>query len=142
MKKILIVSAFVSAICICGYGQKIKDSEVPDAVKTSFTKIYPGVTPKWEKEKRDYEAEFKKDSKSMSATFEPSGTLLKSEIIIKESEFPATAITYLKTNYKGKHVKEYAKITGSDGGVTYEAEVEGRDVVFDNAGKFLKEVKD
>jgi hypothetical protein len=142
MKKILIVSAVVYIFCICGYGQKIKDSEVPAAVKTSFTKIYPGVTAKWEKEKGNYEAEFKKDAKSMSATFEPSGTMLESETAIKESEFPAAAINYLKTNYKGKHIKEFAKITGSDGGVTYEAEVEGKDVIFDSAGKFLKEVKD
>ncbi|MDD2300576.1 MAG: hypothetical protein PHU69_13200 [Fermentimonas sp.] len=30
----------------------------------------------------------------------------------------------------------------SKGGVTYEVEVKGKDLIFDNAGKFLKEVKD
>ncbi len=39
-------------------------------------------------------------------------------------------------------MKEAAKITDAHGVVTYEAEVKGMDLLFDSAGKFLKEVKD
>lgn len=48
----------------------------------------------------------------------------------------------IKECYKGKTIKEGAKITTADGTVNYEAEVDGKDVIFDTNGKFLKEVKD
>jgi hypothetical protein len=35
-----------------------------------------------------------------------------------------------------------AKITKADGTVNYEAEVDGKDVIFNSIGKFLKEAKD
>lgn len=142
MKKIFIMTVVISAICLKGFSQKLKESEVPSAVKASFEKIYPGISAKWEKEKGNYEAEFKKDGKSMSTLIEPSGTMLETEISIKESELPAAAKSYLKTNYKDRHIKGTAKITGSDGGVTFEAEIDGKDVIFDSTGKFLKEVKE
>jgi hypothetical protein len=51
-------------------------------------------------------------------------------------------LSYIKTNYKDKKIRESAKITNSTGVVTYEAEVDDKDVIFDSNGKFLKEVKD
>ena len=115
---------------------------MPLAVKASFAKIYPGITAKWEKEDGNYEAGFKKDGNHMSATFQPGGTFMESEIGIKESELPAASLNYIKANYRGKSLKESAKITSGNGTVTYEAEIEGKDVIFDSNGNFLKEAKD
>jgi hypothetical protein len=142
MKKIIGLSMVLSFIVLNLNAQKLKDSEVPATVKTSFDKIFPGQTAKWEKEDGNFEAGFKKEGKSMSATFQPDGTFKESEVGIKESELPAGALDYIKTNYNGKKVKESAKITSASKTVTYEAEIEGRDVIFDSSGKFLKEVKD
>jgi hypothetical protein len=142
MKKTLIISAFVALFCLQGFSQKIKDADVPDAVKTSFSKYFPGLAATWEKEKGNYEAGFKKNNKSMSAVFQPDGKWVETETAIKESELPAAVLSYVKTNYKGKPIKESAKITAADGTFTYEAEVEGKDLIFDSTGKFLKEVKD
>ena len=44
--------------------------------------------------------------------------------------------------YEGITVKELTKITKSNGEINYEAAVKGKDLIFDAAGKFLKEVKD
>jgi hypothetical protein len=77
----------------------------------------------------------------MSALYEANGTMTESEMDIKVSDLPASVLAYVKENYKGKKIKEGAKITKSDGTVNYEAEVDGKDVIFDATGKFLKEMK-
>jgi hypothetical protein len=141
MKKILLIALVLTATLSNSHAQKIKDSDVPQVVKNAFTKSYPGLSAKWEKEKGNYEAGFKKDGKTMSATFEPNGNFLESETDIKVSELPLAALNYIKTSYKDKKIKESAKITSAGGVVTFEAEIDDKDVIFDNSGKFLKEVK-
>ena len=142
MKKIMIMAVLAVSVAFSACAQKLDASKVPAAVKASFAKQYPGVTAKWEKEDAKYEAGFKKDGNSMSALFEVNGTMTESEVDIKVADLPATVLAYVKEHYKGKNIKEGAKITKADGTVNYEAEVDGKDVIFDAAGKFLQEVKD
>ena len=142
MKKLLI---FIVVLTIGGFanGQKLDASKVPAVVKTSFAKQYTGITDvKWEMEDGAYEAGFRKDGKSMSAIFDPNGTFKESEVVIKITELPAGVLDYMKQHYKGITVKEAAKITKANGEVNYEAEIKGKDVVFDTNGKFIKEAKD
>ena len=141
MKKLMTLVACIAAISFSAYAQKMDASKVPAAVKASFAKQYPGVTAKWEKEAGKYEAGFKKEGNTISALFEKDGTMVESEADIKVSSLPASVLAYVKDNYKGKSIKEGAKITKADGTVTYEAEVNGKDVIFDANGKFLKEIK-
>ncbi len=68
--------------------------------------------------------------------------MTESEMDIKVTDLPATVLAYVKERYKGKTIKEGAKITTVDSTVNYEAEVDGKDVIFYTNGKFLKEVKD
>jgi len=63
-------------------------------------------------------------------------------MVIKGSQLPSAALNYIKTNYKGKKVKESFKITSADGVVSFEAEIDDRDVIFNTNGKYLKEDKD
>ena len=121
---------------------KIKEANIPAAVKASMMNQYPGVKARWIKEDGKYEAEFKKEGNSMSALFEANGSIAESEMGIKVADLPATVLVYVKEHYKGKSIKESAKITKADGTVNYEAEVDGKDVIFDATGKFIKEVKD
>ena len=139
MKKSLTITALIISLGLGVNAQKLDASKVPAAVKESFAKKYPKVaTVKWELEKGNYEAGFKQDGQSMSVVFTPNGTMTESEVDIKTSELPAAALSYVKTNYKGKSVKEAAKITKANGEINYEAEVDGKDVIFDANGKFLK----
>ena len=142
MKKALLSAMAIIVITLTACAQKIDASKVPAAVKASFVKQYPGATAKWEKEDGRYEAGFKLSGNTMSALFEANGTMKESEMDIKVADLPSTVLAYVKDHYKGKSIKEGAKITRADGTVNYEAEVDGKDVIFDAAGKFLKEVKD
>jgi hypothetical protein len=142
IKKIIMTSAFIAVIGFAAYAQKLDASKVPAEVKAAFAKQYPGVTAKWEKEDGKFEAGFKQNGKTMSALFEANGTMTESEMDIKVSDLPASVLAYVKENCKGKTIKEGAKITKADGTVNYEAEVDGKDVIFDANGIFLKEVKD
>ncbi len=141
MKKLLIMSSLVASIALPACAQKLEASKVPAAVKTAFTKKYPGAMAKWEKEAGNYEANFKQNGNNISAVFSPNGNFTESEMDIKVADLPANVLAYVKAHYKGKNIKEGAKITKADGTVNYEAEVNGKDVIFDDNGKFLKEVK-
>jgi hypothetical protein len=142
MKKLIMLPALFAAIAFSACGQKLDASKVPAAVKAAFTKQYPGVTAKWEKEDGKYEASFKQAGNDVSAMFEPNGTFTESETEMKATDLPAGIVAYVKEHYKGKTIKSGAKITKVDGTINYEAALGGKDVIFDANGKFLKEVKD
>ena len=59
---------------------------------------------------------------------------METEVSIKASEFPAAVMAKLK----GMKVAEAAKITKADGSVSYEAEVKGKDLLFDVNGNPVK----
>ncbi|MBI1782236.1 MAG: PepSY-like domain-containing protein [Sphingobacteriales bacterium] len=143
MKKVLMYVLAITAISSSASAQKLDAAQVPTAVKTAFTKQYPGVNAKWEKEKGKYEAGFKQQNGlDMSVLYESNGTMVESEVDIKVADLPAKVLNYVKEYYKGKKIKEGAKITKADGTVNYEAEVDGKDLIFDAGGEFIKEVKD
>ncbi len=110
-------------------------SKVPQAVKTALAKAYPNATDvDWELEDGKYEAEIEMEGdKEMSVLFDASGALLETEVELAFSELPQAVQAALK----GKKVKETAKITDAKGVVTYEAEMKGKDLMFDAQGKQL-----
>jgi hypothetical protein len=139
MKKIFAAILFLAAFSLQSNAQRKSKLKVPENVQTAFTKQYNGaVAKKWDKEDGNYEVSFEMNGKKMSALFEPNGNMVESEAAIDATEVPSAATDYIKANYKGKKVKEYAKITKRDGTVVYEAEIGGKDVLFDADGKVLK----
>ena len=109
--------------------------KVPAAVKSSFQKEYPGVKVKWEKEAGNYEAGFEQKGHEMSVIYTPTGTSTEKEMEIPISELPKAVRDYVSQNYKGAKIKEAAKITKSNITVQYEAEINGKDVLFTPEGK-------
>jgi hypothetical protein len=142
MKKVFVAFALLSIFSLKSIGQHIKPSAVPPAVRTSFEKAYPGVAASWEKEGKDYEVGFKQNGHDISVLYHNDGTLSETEQSIKGSELPSLVKAELNKRYKGKAVKEYAMITKADGEINYEAEIDGKDVLFTPDGKFVKEAKD
>lgn len=142
MKKLFIlVIAVLAAFSVSA--QKVKENDVPSAVKEAFLKQYPNATEvSWEKENNNYEVNFDLKETDHSALFDVNGNLLESEEDIAVSQLPAGVMEYIKTNYGGKKVKEAERVTNADGTVTYEVEVKGKDLIFDSNGKFIKELKD
>ena len=142
MKKIILsISALMLLVACAANAQKVKSSAVPAAAKAALTKKYPqatGIT--WEKEKANYEANWGgKSGEDMSVQFTPGGVFVEEVVAISPSALPAGVAPYVKEKYKVTKIKEAGKVTDAAGTITYEAEVKGRDLVFDGNGKFLKE---
>lgn len=140
MKTILLTAAAIVLAVNTVAAQKIKESEVPKAVTTSFNTNFSGVKSKsWEKEKDcTYEVDFDLNKIENSATFKPDGTLIETETEIAISELPKAVNNYLAKNYKDKKIKEAAKIVDAEGNLKYEVEIDNKDLLFDQQGNFIK----
>ena len=138
MRRVVIAAACILMTSI-GYSQRIDAVRVPDLVKTSLFRMYPSATnTNWEIEKGNYEVEFVNVGSRMTSVFRPDGTIVESEVNIKLNELPSKSLAYIKEQYKGKQIKEAAKITKANGKMNFEAEVDGKDVIFDENGNFLR----
>jgi len=141
MKEIMAI-LFVGSIILAACSQSLDDSKVPSAVTTSFAKNFPGISPKWDKENSNYEANFKMDGKTMSVLYDDNGNRQETETDINITDLPAAVTDYVSQNYKGEKIKEAAIITKAHGEINYEAEVNGMDLLFTKDGKFIKTAKD
>lgn len=142
MKKSLIVLAAL-LVCIAASAQKVKEKNVPAVVKEAFTKTYPTAEDvEWEKEGSNYETEFELGETDYSVLYDASGNVIETEVEIATDQLPEKVKDYITANYKNKKIKEAAKITNAGGTVTYEAEVDGKDLIFDAQGNFIKEIND
>ncbi|RFS26613.1 hypothetical protein DVR12_02160 [Chitinophaga silvatica] len=141
MKKSLLVLSTALLSVTIAFAQQ-KNAAVPTVARQAFEKSFPGATKvKWEKEKSDYEVNFMMSGKQMSVLYDNAGTLKETEEKIAISELPASAVAYVKQHHKNAAIKEAAKISKSDGTLNYEAEVNKTDLIFDQAGKFIRQEK-
>lgn len=141
MEKSMLLVAFAMVVSL-GFSQKVKSADVPVVVRNAFEKQYPTAKEvTWDKEKNQYEASFDLNKIDQSVLMDDAGKIVETEVEIEMNQLPKGVLDYVKKNYKGASVKEAAKITDSNGIVTYEAEIKGVDLLFDSNGKFIKEVK-
>ena len=128
----------ILAIAVCATtvanAQKLSTEKVPAPVKAAFEKLHPHTRVNWEMEKKNYEAGFTANGKETSEVYNAGGSLLETEVAIKVAELPAS----VQSKLKGMKVAEAAKITKADGSVNYEAEVKGKDLLFDPNGNPVK----
>ncbi len=76
----------------------------------------------------------------MSVVMDGQGKLKGTETDIAVSELPAAIRDYVAKQMPGKKIQEAAIIVDASGMKKYEAEVGGKDLLFDMAGKPLKQV--
>lgn len=142
MKKVFLLLAMFGFL-FQTHAQSVLAKNVPATVTAACMKAHPKATDvKWSKEGTKFESEFTENGKTKSATFDDSGMLLENEKNVAIISLPAPIAKYVADNYKGKKIKEAAKMTDNKGVVTYEAEVNGKDLIFDAKGNYLKSVKD
>jgi hypothetical protein len=111
---------------------------IPVAVKTAFAKLYPTATQvKFVQENKDYEAAFQVNGKSMSVVMDVAGTVKATETTIRQADLPAAVRAYVAKNKPGQKINEAAEIVDANGVKTYEAEVGGKDLIFDASGKLV-----
>lgn len=136
MKK-SILTLLISCSAIITFAQKVKPADVPQAVKDAQAKMYPNAEhTKWEKEGANYEAEFENNEVETSVVYSADGIMLETEIEIAATSLPQAAQDYVKNTLGGKKIKEASKITTAAGIVTFEAEVGGKDYLFDSNGNY------
>lgn len=141
MKTISILLGALFAMTFA-HAQEISNKEVPTVVTNTLQKNYPSAEKlRWEVEKGNYEAEFEVNETGYSLLIDISGNILETEMEIKVAELPVKAKDFVSKNYAGKKIKEATKITDSKGDVTYEAEVKGKDLIFDSDGNLNREIK-
>jgi hypothetical protein len=142
MKKLILVASSLSLINVAK-AQDLKENQVPDLVKQSFSKVYPNIkVDTWEKEAVNYEAEFHLNNVESSALFSEQGNFIELEQEIVLTDLPKAAIDYCHLNYKDYKLNEAAVITDVYKKATYEVELkkgkEKFDLLFDEQGNFIK----
>lgn len=136
MKKISLIICF-ACIAAFAFGQKVKQNNVPQPVKDALYKMYPNAkVTEWEMEDGNYEAEFENNDVETSVVISPAGVHVMTEVEIAGTALPQAAQDYVKTNLTGKKISEACKMTTAAGEVSYEAEVGGKDYLFDANGNF------
>ncbi|GAB4043245.1 PepSY-like domain-containing protein [Spirosoma jeollabukense] len=113
--------------------------DVPAAAKATVAKLYPGAKEvKWEMEGKNYEAGITQNGKDLSLIIDAKGNLIETETEIAVSALPAAVREYVTRHYTGKKIKEAAEIVNAKGKKTYEAEIGGKDLIFDEKGQRIK----
>lgn len=139
MKKTAILMAAMFTATLVN-AQKVPEKEVPAHVKSAFQKQFPDAKEtKWEKENGNYEVGFEIKKTAYAVLIDASGNTLETEMEIGMDALPAATKDYISKNHFGKKIKEATKITDAKGAVTYEIEIKGTDLIFDNTGNFIKE---
>ncbi len=141
MKKILFIS-FPALLFVLSsaQAQNIKSAVVPPLVKSALMQKYPKATKvTWEKEKGNFEANWGgKSGEDLSVQFTPQGRFIEQVQAIKAESLPAEVAKYVQQHYKGAKITEAGKVTDAKGKNFFEAEVKGKDLVFDEKGNFVK----
>ena len=142
MKKYFVTIMLSGLFMVGACAQDLKTADVPANIKSLCLKKFPetaNAKVSWEKEKGNYEANWGgKSGEDNSAIFTPSGNFIEIVKAIAVSQLPAPVLAYVKEHEKGAKIKEAGLVTDSKGIVTYEAEIKGKELIFDKAGKFLK----
>ena len=137
MKTLMIILS-VLLISFTAFSQQM---HVPDNIKNSFAKKYPGIKEvKWDKEgKNKFEAGFTRNGIKTSVILDEDGEVEETETQIQLNELPSGILSFVKTNYKDFTISEAAKIVDEDGNINFEAEISNgsnkQDLLFDKSGK-------
>lgn len=144
MKK-AICFVFIIALSTASFAQKEKGEgkeklTVPAVVRDALSKKYPEATKvSWEKEKGNYEANWGgKSGEDNSVQFTPTGDFIEIVKAMPVNKLPVSIIAYVKEHYKGAKITEAGKVTDAKGKITFEAEVNRKDIIFDEKGNFIK----
>ncbi|GMT44415.1 MAG: hypothetical protein IEMM0006_0247 [bacterium] len=135
----MILSAMLMAISFTALSQ----TSVPAAVKTAFGKKFPTVKKvDWSKEgKTEWEAEFERNEKDMSANFDLQGNWKETETDMEEDTVPFVVLNVLKAKFPGYKVKD-AAFTKTPRFSAYEIVIKKgeskKEITIDKKGKILK----
>ncbi|MBC7864501.1 MAG: PepSY-like domain-containing protein [Bacteroidia bacterium] len=128
---------------------KIKEADVPAAVKTAFTQKYTGVTVKqWELDNGKYEVDFTGiDKKVQTAVFSTDGKWLITGKKLKKKDLPKTITDNIKAGeFKDWKIAQIREAETPDVAKEIIVEIEKGDddymLYYDATGNFLRKKKE
>ncbi|XWW48544.1 PepSY-like domain-containing protein (plasmid) [Fibrella sp. USSR17] len=138
MKQILF-AGLLSLATLMTTSAAIRLTDAPAAVKAAITKLYPTAkNVKFEKENGDYEAGFTLNGKAISVVLDAKGNVKETETEIPVNALPAAVRDYIAKKMPGKKIREAAEMLDATGKKTFEAQVGGKDLIFDERGTLIK----
>jgi len=143
MKKLSMIFAAFVLITLTAYTQKLRPESVPTPVKQAFAKKFPAAKDvTYEREKSNFEVNFKENGVETSANFNVHGGWLETETEIKVSDLPGEVTTSVAKSFKGYSVSEASKTVYPDKELIYELELkkdnQTYEVQFSPTGDILK----
>lgn len=140
MKKIFfVIPSFILFLSAQLFAQNSKEIKVPEAVRSACKSKYPDAKQvTWEKEKGNYEANWGgKSGEENSVQFTPEGQFIEIVRAQSVSSLPKVILNYVHQHYKKEKIKEAGKVTDAQGNVSYEVEINKKDIRFDENGHLL-----
>jgi len=138
MNRILAVALATIALSACTSERK------PDArIVAAFKTMHPSATvERWLDEPPNWEAKYTDGSEHGAVSFDATGKVVETELVIPAEALPTAAGEHIKEHYPAERVQGVERITRMNGTVTYEVQVTGKELVFDADGRFLEEEMD
>ena len=145
MKK-LFALIVITLFATVTFGQKIEESQVPDAVKLNLkAKFATAKDIAWEQKDTNYTGEFLMDEAKTAMTFDKKGNWLNTEWEIPAEYTPKGIKKYLDSAYAGSKIIELAVVEFPTDGKLYLTEVckkkDCQKVYFSLKGEFKKAEK-
>lgn len=138
--KILAIVLFTTGFA---KAQDLNSADVPGNLKDTFNKEYPKATDvEWEKEMDNYKVEFDLNRRDHEVWYNASGSMIKKEQEMVETELPQSIRAAIQSKYAGYRVDDVEMVWKNKIN-TYDVELEkGQDekhVIFDDKAKVLSE---
>ena len=140
MKKVFFLAIASFLFALTGGAQDLKTKDVPGIVKSALQKKYPQArNVGWEKENGNYEANWGgRSGEDNLVQFTTGGRFIEIVKAIPVRELPKSIVDYVHKNYNSAKISEAGKVTDAQGKLSYEVEVHGKDIIFDQNGNFVK----
>jgi hypothetical protein len=124
MKYLILTSIVIAACSLTACSERIRQGDVPSVVQNSLMQQFKTASNiDWEKDNKNFKAEFEQDSVEYDAIINPAGTLVKYKQELTVAQLPAAIAQTLQTQYKDHQIDEVEKV-GEGNQVFYQVELE------------------
>lgn len=116
MKKVLLIFIMLFTIHCMAWAQiPVKESDVPEIVKSKLPNLFPGVTTvQWTKHNTDYQAAFLYDNINVKVKFAESGRWINSESEYKLEDCPRSMQKHVTTSFANSKIAKILLIENKD----------------------------
>jgi hypothetical protein len=116
--------------------------EPPSAIAEKFKNEFPGITPIWHIDGKNFVAEFVDPNtfKGISVVYDKDGNIIRRESELENSSYPSSINDYYIKKYPGEKFKTW-RSADEKGQVTYYIKRQSGLVWFDKEGKYIEPEK-